>query len=122
MNIIERTWKKVTGQFISDNDGNKWLISELIAKVKEQDLKEFDIPLQHLCISDKKIGGMPIREFVSYVRQIEECSLDDPIILDEDGAIFDGCHRVAKALIAELETIKAVRFESNPLPTIIKIT
>jgi len=39
-----------------------------------------------------------------------------PIILDEDGELMDGRHRIMKALLIGLETVKAVRFDQNPPP------
>jgi hypothetical protein len=42
--------------------------------------------------------------------------LSHPIILDEDGVIMDGRHRVMKALLTEQKTIKVVRFDENPDP------
>ena len=117
---IDKHWQRVTEQYVEDTNGNQWTASELIFAVKEQDLEVFDIPVQHLCIAEKKIGDMTIREFVARMKQVQETSLEYPIILDEDGAIFDGRHRVAKALFAGNETIKAVRFDKDPKPTILK--
>ena len=117
---IDKHRRGVTEQFAEDITGNQWAVSELIFATKEQGLKIFDIPIQHLCISEKKIGDMTIREFVTRMKQVQKASLDYPIILDEDGAIFDGRHRVVKALLAGNKTIKAVRFDKDPEPTILK--
>jgi len=54
--------------------------------------------------------------FVAHMHQVYEADLSYPIILDEDGYVMDGRHRIAKALFLGLKTIKAVRFERTPLP------
>lgn len=115
---IKPAWDKLSGQYVSDDNNNKWLVTELITETEEQDLEVMDIPLDHLCISDKTICGTPIKKFVSHMKQILNISMEYPIILDEDGAIFDGRHRVARAMLDEMESIKAVRFEIDPNPSI----
>lgn len=52
------------------------------------------------------------------MKQILDILMEYPIILDEDGAIFDGRHRVARAMLDEMESIKAVRFEIDPNPSV----
>lgn len=46
--------------------------------------------------------------------------LEKPIILDEDGGLMDGRHRLMKAMLIGAETIKAVRFDENPEPCQVK--
>jgi len=116
---VEQAWEGTTKQYVSDDDGNKWLISELIAETKEQKLEVMDIPLDHLCVADKTICGVSIKKFVAHMKQILNASLEYPIILDEDGAIFDGRHRVARAMLDDIKSIKAVRFETDPRPSVI---
>jgi hypothetical protein len=50
------------------------------------------------------------------MKRIMKADLNYPIILDEDGEIIDGRHRVIKALYLGHKTIKAVRFDTNPEP------
>ena len=90
-----------------------WSVPRLIQLAK--DLPVMDIPLDHLCIwcvYDK----LSLRELVMHWKAADAADLTAPIILDEDGVILDGRHRVMKALHQGLPTIKAVRFEANPLP------
>lgn len=51
-----------------------------------------------------------------HMHAVEAADLSCPIILDEDGEIMDGRHRVMKALYLEQPTIRAVRFDVNPTP------
>ena len=53
---------------------------------------------------------------VRHIKSVLAADLSYPIILDEDGEIMDGRHRVMKALIDGEESIRAVRFSENPAP------
>ena len=50
------------------------------------------------------------------MKRVLNTDLNYPIILNEEGFIMDGWHRVTKALLEGRETIKAVRFEKTPPP------
>jgi disulfide oxidoreductase YuzD len=74
-----------------------------------------EIPLMHLNMTDY-YKSLNLREMCTHIEAILEADLSYPIILDEDGEILDGRHRVMKALIDREKTIKAVRFLENPSP------
>jgi hypothetical protein len=78
-----------------------------------------DLPVQALPLSDFNISyGSPCRDtlrgFVEHMKLVEDADLSYPIILNEDGMIIDGKHRLAKALLEGHETIRAQRFVSDP--------
>jgi hypothetical protein len=56
------------------------------------------------------------RAVVEHCRRILDCNLDYPIILNAEGRILDGVHRLGKAVLEERQTIKAVQFIFNPEP------
>ena len=56
------------------------------------------------------------RTMVEHVRLMHEADQSHPIILSASGAVMDGRHRVAKALLLGLEEIEAVQFEEDPQP------
>jgi hypothetical protein len=56
------------------------------------------------------------RALADHMKLVEESDLSFPIILDSEGRIFDGMHRVVKALLGGHEEIAAVRFTDNPEP------
>ena len=114
---IDMPWNGLVDQKVSDTSGNQWSVANLIAAVESQGLPVMEVPLEHLCI-DKNLDGMRLRLFVAHMMLADQADLEHPIILDEDGAIFDGVHRVAKALAEKQETIKAVRFVRDPAPFI----
>ena len=56
------------------------------------------------------------RAVADHARLILETDLSYPIILDADGRVMDGMHRVAKAYLEARATILAVQLQSNPEP------
>ncbi|MCP4989786.1 MAG: hypothetical protein GY928_28135 [Colwellia sp.] len=54
------------------------------------------------------------RSFISHMKMVEEADLSYPVLMNEDGVMLDGRHRLAKAILEGHETIKAVRFEKDP--------
>ena len=57
-----------------------------------------------------------LRNVVEHFVRMERVNTDYPIILDPNGQLFDGAHRVAKALANGQRTIKAVRMLEVPPP------
>lgn len=51
-----------------------------------------------------------------HVKAVNESDLKYPIILDWNGSIADGRHRLIKALILGHSTIKCVRMNERPNP------
>lgn len=56
------------------------------------------------------------RRIVGHIKLIQAADMAFPIILSSDGRVMDGMHRVSKALLLGLNTIKAVKFSSDPKP------
>ena len=61
------------------------------------------------------------RSLVGHMQLIEEADLSYPIIIDPDGRVMDGMHRVCKALHQGIATIAAVRFPELPEPDFVGI-
>lgn len=59
---------------------------------------------------------LTLREMIGHMRAVEAADLNYPIILDEDGELMDGRHRLMRAIMLGHATIKAVRFDENPSP------
>lgn len=74
-----------------------------------------EVPLNHLCVY-YTYEKLTLREMVMHMQAVNDADLDKPIILDEDGELMDGRHRLMKAMLLGKETIKAVRFDENPSP------
>ena len=93
--------------------GHNWSVPRLIEMSRE--LEVMEIPLRHLNVGDQ-YHEVSLRRMVMHINAINDADLDCPIILDEDGDLMDGRHRVMKAMLQGLETIKARRFDVNPAP------
>ena len=116
---IKKPWETISDQKVKGEDGEVWMVSALIAQAKDLPVKE--IPMDYISLGFD-IGGIPVREFVSHMKLIFDADMSYPIILDEDAELFDGRHRVAKALFKGHETIKVQRFEEDPPATYIEKT
>jgi hypothetical protein len=92
---------------------SSWSVARLLQLSKS--LKVMDIPIDHLNVY-YKYDDLTLREMVTHIKAVNEANLDYPIILDEDGELMDGRHRIMKALLNGEKTIKAVRFDENPRP------
>ncbi len=82
-----------------------------------------DLPVRRIAIEeipeidrDCWFGDRPptIRAVAKHCRRIMAADLDLPIILAADGALMDGGHRIARALMAGVTHLPAVRFETMP--------
>lgn len=78
-------------------------------------LPVMDVPLDHLSVWHY-YQRLTMRELVMHMKAVQDADLSFPIILDEDGEIMDGRHRVMKCMLEGIPTIKAVRFDENPSP------
>ncbi len=78
-------------------------------------LPVMEIPLEHLNVY-KTYHKLTLRQFVMHMKAVNDADLKYPIILDEDGEIMDGSHRIMKAILTGAKKIKAVRFDVNPSP------
>lgn len=105
--------------WISPNDQmcqlgrHHWSVPRLFELIR--DLPVMEVPLNHLSLY-YTYEKLTLREMVMHMRAVQEADLDMPIILDEDGELMDGRHRLMKAMLTGADTIKAVRFEENPSP------
>lgn len=90
-----------------------WSVSRLFELSKS--LPVMDVPLKHIhmyYVYEK----LTLRELVGHMKASLDADMSCPIVLDEDGEIMDGRHRLMKAILEGHETIKAVRFDVNPNP------
>lgn len=96
------------------NGNNYWSVARLIDEAK--DLKPFDIPLAGMDLDGEIWQGCNIYGLAFHVKRVMEADLSKPIILDWNGAIADGRHRLIKALVEGKKTIKAVRITWKMTP------
>ena len=101
------------GRYI-DGQGHVWNVTRLIEHSRA--LPIFEVPVAGIYIGAKVFNeSRTARAIAEHVKRVRETDLEHPVILDPDGFIMDGWHRVCKALVEGRETIKAVRFETLPV-------
>lgn len=61
------------------------------------------------------------RSLLEHMKLIDDVDLSYPIILDRDGRVMDGMHRVCRAVRDGLDHVPAVRFEVTPDPDYVGI-
>ena len=95
-----------------------WDVDRLIALSR-------DFPSKHVRLTDLGELDQPWsgegeaqtwRGLIDHVRLIEAADLSFPIILAANGEVMDGRHRIAKAALANRDTIECVQFETDPEP------
>ncbi len=96
-----------------------WYTENLWSKASE--LRQFDAELSSIKELDEdcwfNLEKKPtLREIAGHCQRIQAATSEWPIILNADGSLMDGGHRVCKALLEGRKTIRAVRFESMPDP------
>lgn len=89
-------------------------VARLIDDAKE--LPIFDAPLASLDLSGCPWDGENIYALSFHVKKCMEADLSFPILLDWNGAIADGRHRLLKALALGKRTVKAKRMTWKPEP------
>ena len=97
-----------------------WDVRRLVSLVR-------DLPVQRVLISDiaeldethgyEHEGDSPTcRSLLNHMQLIDEVDCSYPIILDRDGRVMDGMHRVCRAVRDGEESVPAVRLVTNPEP------
>ena len=85
-----------------------------------ESLPSFEIGVNEISELDRDcwfVGREPtLRRVAEHAGRIRDADLSRPIILNADGSLMDGGHRLCKALLLGMKTIKAVRFAVMPEP------
>jgi hypothetical protein len=92
---------------------HRWSVPRLVEL--SSGLPVMEVPLDAINVYNR-YSNLTLREMVMHMRAVHSADLSYPIILDEDGELMDGRHRIMKAMHLKLETIKVVRFQTNPKP------
>ncbi len=92
---------------------HSWSVPRLFELARN--LPVMDVPINHLSLY-YTYEKLTLRDVVMHMNAVNDADLDKPIILDEDGELMDGRHRLMKAMLLGYEKIKAVRFDENPSP------
>lgn len=98
--------------YYNDGTGHLYNVAKLIELTK--DLVPFDAPIQAIDLSGEIWKNCNIFELAYHVKLVNDADLSYPIILDWNGGIADGRHRLIKALVLGHSTIKCVRMTYKP--------
>jgi hypothetical protein len=95
-----------------------WYTERLWREARE--LEPFEIQIESIKELDMNCwfgsSEPTMREVMKHFSRIQTTQLEYPIILNEDGSLMDGGHRVCKALLEGRSTILAVQFSTMPEP------
>lgn len=105
----------------TERDGKRyiWYTERLWELAK--DLPEYEVEVERFEELDRdcwfsESKPPTIREVAGHCQRINEADLRIPVIINDNGRLMDGGHRLARALIEGRKTVKAVRFEEMPEP------
>ena len=104
---------------IIDGQKYEWDVYSLWEKAKDLPVREVEIESieeinKVIWFNEKR--KPTLRQVVKHFKRINEADLSIPVILNSDGTLMDGYHRVARALLENKKTILAVQFEEMPEP------
>ena len=103
-------WQAIDTQTISDGDV-VYSIPSIITQARN--LKPFSIPIAGIWLG-YGISSEDISDFVEHMKAVLAVDKSYPIILDHQGWVIDGRHRIARALYDGDIYIQAVRFQEPP--------
>jgi hypothetical protein len=92
---------------------HSWSVPRLFELARNLPVMEIPLDHMHLYYTYEKLT---LREMVMHMKAVNAADLERPIILDEDGELMDGRHRLMKAMLLGNAAIRAVRFDENPPP------
>lgn len=100
--------------YYRDRNGNLYSVAKLLDDTKK--LPVFDCPLAALDLTGAPWDGENLLGLAFHVKKCMNADLKFPILLDWDGQIADGRHRVVRAIATGATTIKARRMTWRATP------
>lgn len=109
---VEFAEHKPLTNWYNDGEGKLYCVSRLIESTKH--LPVFDAPLVCFDLGQKIWEGCNMFDLAFHIQAVNNADLDYPIILDWNGNIADGRHRLLKAISLGHTTIKCIRMDFKP--------
>ena len=100
--------------YYRDKDGDLYSVARLVDDTKS--LPVFDVPVAALDLSSRIWDDCNIFALAFHVKKCVNADLRYPILLDWNGCVADGRHRIIKAIMEGKHTIKARRMQWKPEP------
>lgn len=88
----------------------------LILREIAKELPVGRMPMSGLNTVDLAPPSRDMNNFVAHMRRVLDADLSFPIILDDEGYVMDGRHRIARSLLDGEDSICFVRFAKTPEP------
>ncbi|WP_114999593.1 hypothetical protein [Empedobacter falsenii] len=108
-----------------DNKLYAWDVVNLIFLTKELEIENIDLTkineFEETYWYNEEGDSPTCRSITQHIKLVNDSDLNYPIIICPDGKLMDGMHRVVKANLLELKTIKAYRLSTLPKPDYIDI-
>lgn len=92
-------------------------VATLIQFCKDKKYKEVEVPLEAFNLNTFPWNLKNLSDIIGHINRVMKADLKYPIILDWDGCIADGYHRLVKAFISGQKTIKVIRMLDKPFPS-----
>lgn len=108
---IKKHWEFDDNQTYT-NFSKKYCIHKALRKAK--DLPVVEMVMTEMYIAYPAFNIDNLRDFVQHAKMVNDADLSYPVLMNQDGHIIDGRHRLAKALLTGAKTIKVKRFKSDP--------
>ena len=107
------------------HDGAGWTAPYLYEQVKENKLRAFRLPLRHIEIGLGRWDGGGSKmapDLIAYhVKRAMAADLSIPVVMDYQGTIMDGWHRILRALIEDKPYVLCYRFDGYVPPDVKKV-
>ncbi|MFA5662395.1 hypothetical protein [Castellaniella sp.] len=100
--------------YYDDGCGNHYSVAKLLDDAK--DLPVFDCPVAALDLSGEIWQDSNMFKLAWHVKKVMKADLSVPILLDWNGCVADGRHRIIKAIALGKRTIPARRMTWRPDP------
>lgn len=95
-----------------------WKLAESMA-TEEVSLSHFDWTNDNFRCNS--LSNPPMwRDIGDHLKQTLAADLRYPIVISADGNVMDGMHRILKCYALGMESVKAVRFRTNPEPDLVR--
>ena len=94
--------------------GNTWDCPTLVEFCKREGYTPFDMPIAGIPLDGLPWSVSSFKDIVNHAHRIDKVDLKHPIILDDEGSVADGYHRIAKAILEGRSTILAIRMQKMP--------
>lgn len=110
------------GKFCTDVSGvrHTWFIQSLVKATKNLPVVDIELnELKSYLNQNAWFHGKnkpTLRTFIQHYRRVEQADLSYPIIINPQYGVLDGLHRMAKAHVSGLSSIKAVILIELPEP------